>query len=60
LRPRAAELDEEGRFAALHLPALAAAELMGLNLPERWGGAGVSAIALFQRNIIARAVLKET
>lgn len=47
LAPRAAALDEEGRFAVEHLPALAAAGVMGMNLPERWGGAGVSAIALF-------------
>lgn len=47
LAPRAAALDEEGSFATRHLPMQAAAGVMGLNLPERWGGAGVSPIALF-------------
>jgi alkylation response protein AidB-like acyl-CoA dehydrogenase len=47
LAPRAAALDEEARFAVGHLPALAAAGVMGMNLPEGWGGAGVSATALF-------------
>ncbi len=47
LAPRARELDETGEFAGAHLPELAALGVMGLNLPERWGGAGVSPVALF-------------
>jgi len=46
LRPRAAALDEAGAFPAEHLPGLAALGLMGANLPARWGGPGISAIAL--------------
>jgi alkylation response protein AidB-like acyl-CoA dehydrogenase len=47
LRPRAKEIDEAGRFATLHIPRLAEVGLMGMNLPERWGGAGVSPVGLF-------------
>jgi alkylation response protein AidB-like acyl-CoA dehydrogenase len=43
----AASLDESGAFAGRHLPGLAALGVMGLNLPERWGGAGISPVALF-------------
>jgi len=47
LRPRAREIDEASLFATVHIPRLAEVGLMGMNLPERWGGAGVSPVALF-------------
>ena len=47
LRPRAREIDESGVFATVHIPRLAEVGLMGMNLPERWGGAGVPPVALF-------------
>jgi alkylation response protein AidB-like acyl-CoA dehydrogenase len=46
LAPRAAGFDESGDFVGAHLPGLAALGIMGLNLPEAWGGAGVSALGL--------------
>jgi butyryl-CoA dehydrogenase len=46
LAPRAAELDETAAFPAEHLPKLAELGLMGMNLPERWGGPGISAPGL--------------
>ena len=46
LAPRAAALDEGGGSVAEHLPRLAALGLLGMNLPERWGGAGLSARVL--------------
>src|SRR6185312_14216158 len=46
LAPRAAALDESGGSVAEHLPRLAALGLLGMNLPERWGGAGLTARAL--------------
>jgi alkylation response protein AidB-like acyl-CoA dehydrogenase len=45
LAPRAAALDEGGSVAE-HLPRLAALGLLGMNLPERWGGAGLTARSL--------------
>ena len=48
LAPRAAEIDENAIFATVHLEKLAALGVMGMNLPERVGGAGVSALALFR------------
>lgn len=47
LEPAAAAIDEDARFIHDHLPKLAGLGLMGLNLPEAYGGAGVSAHALF-------------
>lgn len=47
IAPRAQAIDAEARFAGEHLPALAGIGLTGMNLPERWGGAGVSAVALY-------------
>ncbi|HZX82851.1 MAG TPA: acyl-CoA dehydrogenase family protein, partial [Reyranella sp.] len=47
IAPRAKALDDESRFAGEHMPALAAIGLTGMNLPEQWGGAGVSAVALY-------------
>lgn len=46
LAPRAQALDESGAFLAEHLPKLAAMGIMGMNLAEAWGGAGISALAL--------------
>jgi butyryl-CoA dehydrogenase len=46
LLPAAARLDEGGQFCREHLPGLAELGVMGLNLPEDYGGAGVSALAL--------------
>ncbi len=47
IAPRAAEIDDSALFAGVHLPALAEVGLMGMNLPGRWGGAGVSSVALY-------------
>jgi alkylation response protein AidB-like acyl-CoA dehydrogenase len=47
IAPRAPEIDASGLFAGVHLPALAEIGLMGMNLPERWGGSGVSPVALY-------------
>jgi len=46
LAPRAAALDEGGGSVAEHLPRLAALGILGMNLPERWGGAGLPARVL--------------
>ncbi|MEZ5774837.1 MAG: acyl-CoA dehydrogenase family protein [Hyphomicrobiaceae bacterium] len=48
LAPSAAEIDEREAFAAQHLPALREVGLLGLNLPEEWGGAGISATTLYR------------
>ncbi len=48
LAPRAAEIDEQAIFATVHLEKLTALGVMGMNLPERVGGAGVSPLALFR------------
>ena len=47
IAPRAKAIDEESRFAGEHLAALADMGLTGMNLPEQWGGPGVSPIALY-------------
>ncbi len=46
LGPKAAELDEHALSASCHLPGLATLGIMGMNLPERWGGPGISPTAL--------------
>jgi alkylation response protein AidB-like acyl-CoA dehydrogenase len=46
LAPRAASFDESAAFVGAHLPQLAALGIMGLNLPEEFGGAGASALGL--------------
>jgi alkylation response protein AidB-like acyl-CoA dehydrogenase len=46
LAPFAAAIDEEQASVTRHLPKLGQLGLMGMNLPERWGGAGVSAAGL--------------
>ncbi len=48
LAPQAAATDESGAFVHAQLAALAETGMMGANLPERWGGAEISAHALFE------------
>ncbi|MBJ3777855.1 acyl-CoA dehydrogenase family protein [Acuticoccus sp. 2012] len=47
LAPEAARIDRDAAFAGCHWPALGAIGLAGLNLPEAWGGAGASPLALY-------------
>ncbi|MGB3389994.1 MAG: acyl-CoA dehydrogenase family protein, partial [Pseudaminobacter sp.] len=47
LAPAAAEIDETGRSATCHLGSLAEMGLMGLNIPEAYGGLSLRATALF-------------
>lgn len=47
LAPQAAKIDEEALFATLHLPAMAEMGVMGMNLPEEFGGLGLSGPALY-------------
>ena len=47
LAPKAKEIDETAVFAGLHFEAMAELGLMGLNLPEEFGGPGASPIALY-------------
>jgi len=47
LRQRASDVDETGTFVTRHLSELAQLGIMGMNLPEMWGGADLSARALF-------------
>ena len=44
LRPRAAELDEQAAFPSDALPTMAGLGLLGLNVPQAFGGAGVDPI----------------
>lgn len=46
LVPAAMETDENARFPHRQLAALAELGVLGMNLPENWGGAGLSALAL--------------
>lgn len=48
LVPRAGETDRTGTFVHDQLAALSETGMMGANLPERWGGADISAHALFE------------
>ncbi len=48
LEPSAAKIDAESIFAICHLKALADIGIMGLNLPEAFGGAGVNPHTLFE------------
>ncbi|KGJ23237.1 acyl-CoA dehydrogenase family protein [Paracoccus sanguinis] len=48
IAPKAAATDETGAFVHDQLSALAGIGMMGANLPEAWGGAGISAPALFE------------
>ncbi len=47
LVPAAQTIDETGQFVSRHLSKLAELGIMGMNLPEKWGGAGISASAMF-------------
>jgi alkylation response protein AidB-like acyl-CoA dehydrogenase len=47
LRPRAAAIDQSEIFVSEHIPQLAELGVMGMNLPERWGGPGVSSVSLY-------------
>ncbi len=56
LAPNAASLDENAAFAGCHLESLGGLGVMGLNLPEAYGGPGFSAAALFQAvRLLARS-----
>ncbi len=48
LEPRAAAIDAAAEFTTCHLGALADIGLMGLNLPDAWGGSGVNPFTLFE------------
>jgi len=47
LKPLAREVDENASFVSKQIPMLAELGLMGMNLPELWGGPGISPIALY-------------
>jgi alkylation response protein AidB-like acyl-CoA dehydrogenase len=47
LAPRAAEIDRSGQSTTCHLPELGKLGVMGLNLPEAYGGVGLPATVLF-------------
>ena len=47
LAPAAAEIDAKSQFATLHRAALAEMGIMGMNLPEMYGGIGLSGPALY-------------
>lgn len=46
LAPKAAELDETEASCTIHVPGLAEMGVMGMNIPERFGGPGVSHTAM--------------
>ena len=46
LAPRAQALDEEGLCATCHVPGLAELGVMGMNIPEQYGGPGVTPTAM--------------
>jgi butyryl-CoA dehydrogenase len=45
LAPEAARVDETAAFPKAQLDALARLGVLSMNLPERWGGSGISALA---------------
>ncbi len=47
LAPAAAGIDAQGTFATLHRPALAEMGIMGMSLPDSYGGIGLSGPALY-------------
>ncbi len=47
LAPAAAAIDARGQFATLHRAALAEMGIIGMNLPEKYGGIGLSGPALY-------------
>jgi butyryl-CoA dehydrogenase len=48
LAPKAAEIDETSAFATCHLASLSEIGLMGMTLPEEYGGIGLSGPALYR------------
>ena len=48
LAPKAAEIDEHSIFATCHRDSMSALGLMGMNLPEDFGGLGLSGPALYR------------
>jgi alkylation response protein AidB-like acyl-CoA dehydrogenase len=46
IAPLTRDIDAHERSATCHVPGLAALGVMGMNLPERWGGPGVTPTAL--------------
>lgn len=47
IAPAAEKIDEDSLFSTLHLQALSDIGIMGMNLPEEYGGTGGSAVALY-------------
>jgi len=47
IAPKAADIDEGSLSATCHREALSEIGIMGMNLPEAYGGTGVSAVALY-------------
>jgi alkylation response protein AidB-like acyl-CoA dehydrogenase len=47
IAPAAAEVDEKSLSSSCHRQALSDIGIMGMNLPEAYGGTGVSAVALY-------------
>ncbi|XYI44607.1 hypothetical protein CMPELA_09065 [Cupriavidus necator] len=45
LAPKAAEVDRDETSTTRYVPQLAELGLMGMNLPERWGGTETSPVA---------------
>jgi len=48
LAPKSADIDANALFATLHRPAISEMGIMGMNLPERFGGIGLSGPALYR------------
>ncbi|MFT5114149.1 MAG: alkylation response protein AidB-like acyl-CoA dehydrogenase [Parasphingorhabdus sp.] len=48
LAPMARTVDETSEFAGCHIPAMSKVGLMGMNLPEQWGGLDISAQTLLE------------
>lgn len=46
LAPKASQLDETGASVTCHVKALSELGVFGMNLPERWGGSGVTPTGL--------------
>ncbi|HHU94908.1 MAG TPA: acyl-CoA dehydrogenase family protein [Alcaligenaceae bacterium] len=45
LAPMAQKVDEEEISTVCHVPGLAELGVMGMNIPEQWGGPGISPTA---------------
>lgn len=43
--PKAAELDEKSQFPSMHIQKMAGLGLMGMMVPQEWGGAGLDTLA---------------